>query len=226
MSIRIHHHRLESGFVRSLPTPRRGLAWLAIGVSVLLLAIAPTTDGLTFDSAPPLERDLVALTNVDRTSNGKGAVVEEQRLVQIARERSDDMVTRNYFAHEIPPTQQKVFAIMGQRGVSFEMAGENLAWNNAPGAGTVQRAQSDFMNSPSHRANVLRDAFTHIGVGAIPGRDRVMFTVLFMKPNETEPTVTPEPTGPAEPAAAENQSPLEITIASVIGRSLDIPGHE
>src|SRR5688572_25848775 len=210
MSIHHSNHRRPVAITRAMPATGRSLIWLAVALGAIVLAIAPVSRGLALDPNPALERDLIALTNVDRTSNGLGAVVEEGRLLEIARERSDDMVTRNYFSHEIPPSQQKVFAILDQRGVDFEMAGENLAWNNAPGAGTVQRAQTDFMNSPTHRANVLRGAFTHIGVGAIPGPDRVMFTVLFMKPFATDATVAAASIGSVEPTVAESQSPVEL----------------
>jgi hypothetical protein len=226
MSVRSYNDRCPVAIARAFPAPRRGLLWLGLALGAMALAIAPVSRGISFDPSPNLERDLVALTNVDRTSNGLGAVVEELRLLEIARERSDDMLNRNYFSHEIPPSQQKVFALLDQRGVDFEMAGENLAWNNAAEAGTVQRAQTDFMNSPTHRANVLRAAFTHIGAGAIRGPDRTMFTVLFMKPFETDATVTAASIGSAEPTTAETQSPVELTVSSVIGRSLDIPGHE
>ena len=131
---------------------------------------------------PEIERDLVALTNVDRTSNGLSSLIEESVLVEIGRERSADMVARNYFSHDIPPDGEKVFAIMDRRRVPFESAGENLAWNNAGVSATVQHAEKDFMNSPTHRANIMRGAFTRIGVGAEVGADKTMFTVLFMKP--------------------------------------------
>jgi uncharacterized protein YkwD len=45
----------------------------------------------------------------------------------------------------------------------------------------VQRAEQDFMNSPLHRANILRSDYDTIGVGAVPGSGRNMFTVLFMR---------------------------------------------
>ena len=129
---------------------------------------------------PRLERDLVALTNVDRASNGLSALVENERLIELARERSDDMQVRNYFGHEIPPDGTLVFALMDARSIAYRAAGENLAANNAGESATVQRAQSDFMNSPSHRANILESRFDEIGVGAIPGPTKNVFTVLFL----------------------------------------------
>jgi len=208
--------------------PQVRLLWLAaIGVG-LLLALAPLrpSHGLTANPDTNLERDLVALTNVDRTSNGLNALLQEERLIDIARTRSEDMITRNYFSHTIPPSGEKVFVELDRRGIDFDIAGENLAWNNAGAAASVQRAETDFMNSPTHRANLLRDGFTDIGVGAIPGADRIMFTVLFMRPFQDAPVVRAASLGTVEPTNAENPSPVEQAVSNVLGRSLDLPDHE
>ena len=149
---------------------------------------------------PRLERELVALTNVDRTSNGLTSLIEQDQLIDLARERSDDMLNRNYFAHEIPPTGALVFTLMKDRGIPYRIAGENLAWNNSPETTSVQRAEQDFMNSTAHRANILKSEFDSIGVGAIPSTAKIMYTVLFMRPFD-QPSA-PEPAAPAAEALA------------------------
>lgn len=221
---------------------RRGVqatAALVIIAAMLGQALAITRAA---NPDPNLERDLIALTNVDRTSNGLSSVVEDTRLIAIARERSDDMLIRDYFSHGIPPTGERVFGIISARGIVYEIAGENLAWNNAKRDASVQFAEQSFMNSPGHRANILRDAFTTIGVGAIPGVGKIMYTVLFMKPAEVAAQIAPEiaPAPPPEESAQlpaeiaqveeeefiEAASPFEFVIDQVIGRSLNIPGAE
>jgi uncharacterized protein YkwD len=176
-------------------------------VAALLLLVVVGGVALTPGSAqaasanPRLERELVAMTNVDRTSNGLTSLIEQDPLIDLARERSDDMLNRNYFAHEIPPTGDLVFVLMKERGIPYRIAGENLAWNNAAEAISVQRAEQDFMNSPAHRANIMKAEFDSIGVGAIPGTGKVMYTVLFMRPFDPAP-VEPPAAAPAEPAEA------------------------
>src|SRR5438552_1767170 len=71
-------------------------AWLAAFVGVALLALARPANATLGDAK--LERDLIALTNVDRTSNSLAALIDNPQLVEVARERSDDMATQNYFA--------------------------------------------------------------------------------------------------------------------------------
>jgi uncharacterized protein YkwD len=210
------------------PQSQARLIWLVAIVTGLLLALAPlpVTVGLTANPDPNLERELLALTNVDRTSNGLGSLLPEERLIDVARRRSDDMLTRNYFSHTIPPSGEKVYVMLDQQGVDYQLAGENLAWNNAGTSASVQKAEMDFMNSPTHRANVLKPGYTDIGIGAIPGADRIMFTVLFMRPFEDALVIRAAPLGVVEPTNAENLNPIELTVANVLGRSLDLPGHE
>jgi len=170
-------HGRRVGLVPTVP--------LFLGGAMLGALLVCTTSGTFAAADESIERELIRITNVDRTSNGLGSLLPEARLTGLARERSEDMQARDYFAHEIPPNGEKVFSEMDRRGWSYEMAGENLGWNTAARDATVQFVERDFMNSPSHRVNVLRDGFTQIGVGSVPRPDRIMHTVLFLLPKES-----------------------------------------
>src|SRR5437867_12698624 len=60
---------------------------------------------------------LMALTNITRTSNGLSALSRDTRLSSVAVERSRDMITRNYFSHQIPPNNTTVVDIVESLGV-------------------------------------------------------------------------------------------------------------
>jgi hypothetical protein len=199
--------------------------------SVLLagLLALPQVAG-AFNPDPQLEGDLIALTNADRTSNGVAALMVDDRLVTVARERSDDMMTRNYFAHEIPPTGSRVFDLILARGVDYQYAAENIGYNNAPRRSNVSFMEGEFLRSPGHRQNLLRDYWNFLGIGAVPSGDRVMYTVLFMKPFPNDPSAA-RLAPPAEPQvgsgaqdAVETASPFEQVVDRVLGRELGIPG--
>ena len=97
------------------------------------------------------------------------------RLVSLARQKSQDMITNNYFGHQ-SPTYGSPFDMMKKAGVTYRTAGENLA-----GASTVQQAHSGLMNSSGHRANILNPNFTHIGIGMVRGgRYGAMWTQMFI----------------------------------------------
>lgn len=164
-----------------------GLLWLLAG-----LALAQTESRIA--------DELVALTNVDRTSNGLAALSVDRRLTELAVERSADMIARDYFSHSIPPAGETVFDLMSGREITFRAAGENLAFNTAPRAQTAGHAEGDLMNSPGHRALILSPNFDHLGVGVAFGADeRIMYTVLFAGLGESGPdTVTPPMLGGAD----------------------------
>jgi len=118
---------------------------------------------------------MLELLNRERVSLGLRPLQADLELTRLARLKSQDMINLNYFAHQ-SPTYGSPFEMMRAAGVTFRLAGENLA-----GSATVTRAHTALMNSPGHRANILNPGFTHIGIGAISGgRFGMMFTQLFV----------------------------------------------
>ncbi len=68
----------------------------------------------------------------------------------MARAHADDMFRRGYFSHDTPEGVDP-FQRMKQAGIVFGLAGENLAL-----APTLDIAHNGLMNSPGHRANILK----------------------------------------------------------------------
>ncbi|HEM60668.1 MAG TPA: hypothetical protein ENO24_00085 [Chloroflexi bacterium] len=189
---------------------------------LLLLALAAVgiTSALAFDPQQA-EQELIILTNVDRTSNGVPALVPDQALEDVARFRSEDMVTRNYFSHLIPPDGHQVFDILKQRGINYLRAGENLARNNSPDHITVQTVEQAFMNSPRHRAILLCPDYTNLGTGVAEGAEGLkVYTVLFTQvsseaPATATPTATPTPEPiPTSPPSAVTTPEDQVASAS------------
>jgi hypothetical protein len=157
------------------------LARLAVVGLAAGLALVPTF-GQALDRGSA-ERELITLTNSDRTSNGLPSLRPNDPLAGVARGRSQDMADRNYFSHEIPPDGHYFEQELPPAGIDYRLAGENIARNNAPDRETVQRAQTGFRNSPPHRANILESQYREIGVGAWDRADGMKyFTVLFLTP--------------------------------------------
>jgi uncharacterized protein YkwD len=99
----------------------------------------------SFDSAS--EQQLFTLTNQARASAGLASMSWDSTLAGVARWRSQDMATRDYFSHNIPPSGEMVFAVLDQKGYCYKSAGENLGWNNCPDDEATQVVQNDWMNS-------------------------------------------------------------------------------
>lgn len=106
---------------------------------------------------------MVNLLNQERVRNGMAALQVDARLVNVARMKAQDMLTRGYFDHT-SPTYGSPFDMMRAAGITYRTAGENLA-----GATDAQTAHTALMNSPGHRANILNSSFTAVGVGAVSG---------------------------------------------------------
>jgi uncharacterized protein YkwD len=124
---------------------------------------------------PDAEQRMLELVNAERAREGLRPLVFNDELRDVARAHSVEMFEEGYFAH-ISPNTGSPFDRMRRAGIRFIIAGENLAY-----APNVQIAHEGLMNSPGHRANILRPEFGTIGIGVIRSDFRgSMFTQLFM----------------------------------------------
>jgi uncharacterized protein YkwD len=193
-------------------TVRSRRSALAIGAlflltSVFTLAVPVATlawSSGTFSSTS--ESDLVAMTNRARASAGLKALKVDSTLHTVARWRSKDMIDRNYFSHDIPG-YGKVWDKLNAIGYCYNVAGENIGWNNYPDDIATAAIQQAFMDSAGHRANIMGKAWDVIGIGAYKGpTGKKMWTVLFAdKCGSTAPKPTPKPT--TRPRATARPTP-------------------
>ncbi|HYY97703.1 MAG TPA: CvpA family protein [Pyrinomonadaceae bacterium] len=112
---------------------------------------------------PDLEAQMLEMVNRERAAAGLKPLAPDPELTEVARAHSADMFARGYFAH-VSPEGLSPFDRMKEAGVTFRTAGENLAL-----APTLQLAHTGLMNSPGHRANILRPEFGRLGIGIMDG---------------------------------------------------------
>jgi uncharacterized protein YkwD len=123
---------------------------------------------------PDLEARMLQLVNEERASKGLRPLRADPELTEVARAHSRDMLARGYFSH-VSPEGKDPFDRIRQAQVSYLTAGENLAL-----APTLSLAHQALMNSPGHRANILRPAFGRVGIGIMDGgRHGEMVTQAF-----------------------------------------------
>lgn len=135
--------------------------------AVLLLAVSVGSNiyikntGMTASVLPSV---LVDLTNSARASNGGSTLARSTLLEKAAQLKAQDMARLSYFAHTSPQglTPWHWFR---EVGYSFIYAGENLAIDFSESV-DVENA---WMNSPTHKANLLNDNFTEIGIATAEG---------------------------------------------------------
>ncbi|HEX2547917.1 MAG TPA: CvpA family protein [Ramlibacter sp.] len=123
---------------------------------------------------PDLEAQLLALVNTERRAAGLKPVQPDDELTEVARAHSRDMLARGYFSH-YSPEGKDLNDRLRQAKVRYLTAGENLAL-----APTLYTAHIGLMNSPGHRANILRGQFGRLGVGVLDsGSHGLMVTQAF-----------------------------------------------
>jgi uncharacterized protein YkwD len=109
------------------------------------------------------ELSLLQAMNEVRAAHGLAPLRADPRLQRSARGHSRAMLRTQTFSHGAYTAR-----IRGV-GVRAPRVGENIAW----GSGSYTRARaivSVWLESPTHRANLLRRGFWSVGVGALRGR--------------------------------------------------------
>jgi uncharacterized protein YkwD len=118
-----------------------------------------------------------ALINQDRARNGIAALAYSANLARVAQYRAQDMLNRNYFSHYDPATGKLAFVqLLRLWGIGYTTAGENIAWSTNPSMAGINTM---FMNSPEHRANILKGAYHRVGVGVASNGTKTMVVEVF-----------------------------------------------
>jgi uncharacterized protein YkwD len=112
---------------------------------------------------PDLEAEMLVMVNQERQKMGLGLLKADPEITATARKHSVDMFLRGYFSHYTPEGVDP-FDRMRKDKIRFFTAGENLAL-----AQTLQIAHKELMESPGHRANILKPTFGRLGIGVLDG---------------------------------------------------------
>lgn len=145
---------------------------------------------------------LLLHTNEERARNNLPPLKLSSRLSQAAELKAINMFAHNYWAH-FAPDGTSPWDFMRQVDYKYEFAGENLAKNFLFSENVVDA----WMDSPTHRENILRDEYTEVGYaiqnGVLNGEETTLVVQMFGKPIATtevaeapQPPVTKQPIPP------------------------------
>lgn len=130
---------------------------------------------------------LVALTNQDRATQGLAGVTEDALLNQAAQAAAEDMAANGYFAH-ISPDGKTPWYWLEQVGYKYSYAGENLAMNFTDS----ENVELAWMDSPTHRANIVKPQYTEVGFGTAngiyEGQETIFVVEFFAAPATLQPS--------------------------------------
>jgi uncharacterized protein YkwD len=125
----------------------------------------------TKDNLPQIRAAVLCLHNQIRAENDLPALRESTRLRKAALDHSRHMLTETFFGHTTPEGVSMVDRILRAKYVREDegrVLGENLAWGTGS-FGTPRGAVNAWMESPGHRANILKRSFREVGVGVVLG---------------------------------------------------------
>jgi len=108
--------------------------------------------------------DIVSLINQERAEYDLPPLKTNGNLNQTAALKAQDMAQKQYFAHQSPEGISPWYWFE-KAGYDYKLAGENLAVNFADSEALV----SAWMQSPSHRANILNPSFQEAGLALASG---------------------------------------------------------
>jgi len=149
-------------------------------------------------------------TNRHRAVAGLSTLTSNDQLNLAAAAKLKDMLNQQYFEH-INPDGRGPAEVVEAAGYSYLRTGENLALGNFSSDQNLVQA---WMDSPGHRANILNDGFTEIGVavghGFFEGQDVWLSVQSFGLPSST----CPAPQASLRAALDQQQTKLENLHAS------------
>lgn len=162
---------------------------------------------------------LLKLINTERAARNLTTLLTQASLTTAAKSKSEDMLARDYFAHVDPDGNYVWGRITGAGYTPYKILGENLAIDFSTSEGMVKA----WIDSPTHRANLLNPDFVDQGLVALFGdfqeRYTNVTTSLFgalysvaaaSNPPTPAPTQKPTPKT-SEPISAPSPSPTLAT---------------
>lgn len=104
-------------------------------------------------------QQVAAIVNQIRAENGlKALSLDLSKFHDVTYLRAQEVAVN--YSHT-RPDGRACYSIYGDYGLGYRSSGENIA----KGQKTAKEVVEDWMNSPAHRANILRPEFTRICIG-------------------------------------------------------------
>lgn len=107
------------------------------------------------------ESELLSLINNEREKNNLPNLEIDENLQNVARLKAQDLVENSYFSH-ISPVYGTPFDMLKSNNITYKTASENIAGNTS-----ISGAFDSWMNSDSHKENILSNEFNYTGLAVV-----------------------------------------------------------
>lgn len=155
---------------------------------IIILNIVGGTFALNRSYALLDVNQFVALHNQERQERGLESLEYNERLSRSAAAKGRAMLESDCWSHYCP-NGKSPWDFFETAGYDYIYAGENLAEGFSDG----QTAMQAWMNSPTHRENILKSQFSEIGIAIMFGdfqgiNDNAIVVVHFGHPRQASST--------------------------------------
>jgi uncharacterized protein YkwD len=137
---------------------------MSLFVAILLTSNPTSASALATATAPYDAETVLTAINEARLEADLTPLASSSALELAATSKAQDMVNRSYFGH-IGPNSQPFWDFIADVDYKYLRAGENLAVFYSD----VESLTEAWLNSPSHRANILNSFYTETGIGIVEG---------------------------------------------------------
>ena len=184
--------------------------YYAAALLLLKLLVLPFLFSLseTVFFADLTKTSLVDLTNVSREQSGFQPLKENPILNQAAYLKAQDMIEKDYFAHYSPEGVSPWYWLE-EAGYDYRLAGENLAI----GFLESEQVHTAWMDSLSHKENILNAGYQEVGIAVLKGDFQGKETTLVVQFFATPRIMVPQEKAPLPSVVtAPEKSAEEVSV--------------
>lgn len=209
-------HQKRTGKFMKVYSPYLPLILLVLTSAIMLLPpsrskeIPAQKSGVLAYATQTSISGLLGETNQRRSAGGLSSLTINSQLMSAAQAKANDMATRNYWSHDTPDGSPP-WVFISNAGYSYSLAGENLAYGQLSSTQTV----NEWMNSQTHRENIMNSGYIDVGFGIAnaanyngketTGSEETIVVAMYGAPY----TVTPATAQSTKPVAKSTpKSPL------------------
>src|SRR5438874_7655114 len=146
---------------------------MALSAFILTFGTAATAQAATLAVDTASANTLSVLTAQDRASAGLAKLSLASDLVAVAVQHSKDMAVQGTIFHNPD---------LAQQGGSWDVIEENVGVGSTPSA-----INTGFMQSPSHRRNILDGSVSQMAIGVVASSGTLYVTEIFRLPAGASP---------------------------------------
>lgn len=199
-------------------------------IAILIFQVGLTTIGKYYPSVLSYATnitipELLNETNIRREQNSVTKVQLNEQLSDAARRKGADMFAEQYWAH-VSPSGKDPWSFIAAAGYNFLFAGENLARD----FGDSKSVVNAWMNSPTHRDNLVNGRYKDVGFAIVDGKYGDHETTLVVQMFGTRASSPPTVDAPEESQVKSEQTvpvgddtPEKVSSASPIEKSPPTP---